>query len=342
MSVYSLYEDGLGVKRTLTYDCDEPDYQYGTYGYSDGKENIGYFFSADVDLCNPTNPQSKPYPLSMIYAGFGSDHGHTDKCEDEQDEDCEVDHSVARLVDEMPGVMNRADLQLSDTSSEYTESSSSCSPSSSSSTLEISSPSSEDSLFEVPVKKQRASRRKPRQSRKFYLYESNGSPLPVESPSSFLAEPQIVTREPRFEGDLYTPRFQRGAGEAKEGFCGLCSPGIWLRIKQSSYWYHMNYHHGISASTGRPYEAPVDFHVERISRTEDDNSADVEGDGVAVLRISGNCGHCGQSVTISNKYLEGEQKDYKGCLDDLIDLSTVNLMSWYKHAQRCHRKTTQD
>lgn len=313
--------------------------QYGTYGYSDEKENIGYFFSADVDLGNPTSPQSKPYPLSMIYAGFASEHVHS---ENDHDEHCRDDHSVARMVDEMPCVMNRADLELSDTTSEYTESSSS-SLASSSSTLDISSPSSEDSLFEVPVKKQRAARGKPRQSSKFYLYQANGSPLPVESPSSFLAEPKIMTREPRFDGDLYTPRFQRGAGEAKEGFCGLCSPGVWLRIKQSSYWYHMNYHHGISASTGRPYEAPTDFHVERISRTEsvvgDDHGFDAERDGVAVLRISGNCGHCEQSVTISNKYLEGEQRNYKGSLDDLIDLSTVNLMSWYKHAQRCHRLT---
>jgi hypothetical protein len=153
-----------------------------------------------------------------------------------------------------------------------------------------------------------------------------------------IKEPKIIARKPRFDGDLYTPRFQRGMGEAKEGFCGLCTPGIWLRIKQSSYWYHMNYHHGISAATGRPYEAPTDFHVERIARTDSStNEEDAADDAAAVLRISGICGVCGESVTISNKYLEGEQRSHQGCLDDLIDLSAINLMAWYKHAQRCHR-----
>ncbi|CAG8555725.1 12796_t:CDS:10 [Ambispora gerdemannii] len=67
-----------------------------------------------------------------------------------------------------------------------------------------------------------------------------------------------ATRQPaRFEGDMYTPRWVRGVGKSKEGLCPHCNPPRWLKTKISAYWYHLNYQHGISSITGRPFAAPL-------------------------------------------------------------------------------------
>ncbi|KAI5169175.1 hypothetical protein PAEPH01_0503 [Pancytospora epiphaga] len=44
----------------------------------------------------------------------------------------------------------------------------------------------------------------------------------------------------------YRPSAVRGDGPAREGYCERCNR--WYRLKTSSYWYHMNYKHGISAA----------------------------------------------------------------------------------------------
>lgn len=71
-------------------------------------------------------------------------------------------------------------------------------------------------------------------------------------------DPDMVPQEqePRFEGDLYTPRWVRGQGNKREGYCGLCKPGRWLVLKNSAYWYDKSFTHGISAATGQPFEGP--------------------------------------------------------------------------------------
>lgn len=43
---------------------------------------------------------------------------------------------------------------------------------------------------------------------------------------------------------LYKPSVVRGVGSLREGYCSTCDQ--WFRMKTSSYWYHMNYKHGIS------------------------------------------------------------------------------------------------
>ncbi len=43
----------------------------------------------------------------------------------------------------------------------------------------------------------------------------------------------------------YKPPVIRGVGVTREGLCSYCKK--WFRLKTSSYWYHMNYKHGISA-----------------------------------------------------------------------------------------------
>lgn len=42
----------------------------------------------------------------------------------------------------------------------------------------------------------------------------------------------------------YAPKFTRGIGVNREGFCEACDK--WFKLKTSSYWYHMNYKHGIN------------------------------------------------------------------------------------------------
>lgn len=58
----------------------------------------------------------------------------------------------------------------------------------------------------------------------------------------------------RFDGDLYNPIWARGSGKKLEGWCGFCSR--WLSFKDLSFWYDKSFSHGISATTGRPFETP--------------------------------------------------------------------------------------
>ena len=66
----------------------------------------------------------------------------------------------------------------------------------------------------------------------------------------------LQVEEPRFDGDLYSPRFLRGSGNKREGYCDLCEPGHWLVLKNSSFWYHKTFIHGISAANGQEFAAP--------------------------------------------------------------------------------------
>lgn len=67
----------------------------------------------------------------------------------------------------------------------------------------------------------------------------------------------IAKKNPRFTGDFYKPTLIRGSGSEREGRCELCNPHIWLNLKRSTYWYHLNFTHGISSKTGLPYPDPV-------------------------------------------------------------------------------------
>ena len=63
-------------------------------------------------------------------------------------------------------------------------------------------------------------------------------------------------QELRFEGDLYTPKYVRGHGNKREGWCGICKPGRWLVLKNSAFWYDKSFTHGISAATGTAFGSP--------------------------------------------------------------------------------------
>ena len=40
----------------------------------------------------------------------------------------------------------------------------------------------------------------------------------------------------RFADDVYTPKWIRGKGANKEGYCSICPTGQWLRLKTSAFW----------------------------------------------------------------------------------------------------------
>ncbi|KAJ2777355.1 hypothetical protein GGI15_004532 [Coemansia interrupta] len=103
----------------------------------------------------------------------------------------------------------------------------------------------------------------------------------------------------RFAGDLYTPMWVRNNGQQKEGFCDTCAPGKWLQLKNSAFWYHKQFAHGISSVSGRPFVRPLQV------RHYD---ADI---------IEGLCHQCQVWVPIANS-------------------KRRNSVLWFRHAHKCH------
>lgn len=91
------------------------------------------------------------------------------------------------------------------------------------------------------------------------LYASlNEEQVPPPAEDMNPSDPDLIPHEQelRFEGDLYTPRWVRGHGNKREGWCGICKPGRWLVLKNSAFWYDKSFTHGISAATGSPFQEP--------------------------------------------------------------------------------------
>ncbi|KAH8889253.1 hypothetical protein GQ53DRAFT_652784 [Thozetella sp. PMI_491] len=74
-------------------------------------------------------------------------------------------------------------------------------------------------------------------------------------------DPDLVPNEqnPRFDGDLYTAKWVRGNESKQEGWCGICKPGRWFLLKTAEFWYHRCFTHGISPSSGKPFNEPIEF-----------------------------------------------------------------------------------
>ncbi|KAG1455628.1 hypothetical protein G6F56_007021 [Rhizopus delemar] len=104
----------------------------------------------------------------------------------------------------------------------------------------------------------------------------------------------------RYEGDYYTPNWVRYTGHLKEGYCDSCQPGKWLQLKNSAYWYHKQFYHGISSVTGKPFNKPIEQRLGKGSLTE------------------GLCHQCNRFVPVCNS----KKKN--------------NYMLWYRHAHKCH------
>ncbi|CAO3647352.1 unnamed protein product [Mucor hiemalis] len=103
----------------------------------------------------------------------------------------------------------------------------------------------------------------------------------------------------RFEGDEYTPKWVRYTGQLKEGYCDTCKPGKWLQLKNSAFWYHKQFFHGISSVSGKPFQKPLEQRA---------GDHDV---------VEGLCHQCKQFVPICNS-------------------KRKNSVLWYRHAHKCH------
>ncbi|KXJ94780.1 hypothetical protein Micbo1qcDRAFT_173550 [Microdochium bolleyi] len=115
-------------------------------------------------------------------------------------------------------------------------------------------------------------------------------------------DPEMIPHEQelRFEGDLYTPKWVRGHGNKREGWCGICKPGRWLVLKNSAYWYDKSFSHGISAATGHPFQEPQE-------RRRMDGNPDV---------WEGLCGSCNDWIALVSSKKKGT--------------------TWFRHAYKCH------
>ncbi|KAI9319963.1 hypothetical protein BX666DRAFT_1917682 [Dichotomocladium elegans] len=107
-------------------------------------------------------------------------------------------------------------------------------------------------------------------------------------------------QKPRYKDDMYSPRWVRYSGHLKEGYCETCPEGRWLQLKNSAYWYHKQFYHGISSVTGKRFAEALQ---QRIGP-----------DGI----LQGLCHQCGRFVPICN----GKKRR--------------NHLLWYKHAHKCH------
>ncbi|KAK6950019.1 hypothetical protein Daesc_008342 [Daldinia eschscholtzii] len=116
------------------------------------------------------------------------------------------------------------------------------------------------------------------------------------------SDPDLIPHEQelRFEGDLYTPRWVRGHGNKREGWCGICKPGRWLVLKNSAFWYDKSFTHGISAATGNPFQEPKE------TRRMDGNPDVWEG----------LCGSCNDWIALVSSKKKGT--------------------TWFRHAYKCH------
>ncbi|CDS08524.1 hypothetical protein LRAMOSA09885 [Lichtheimia ramosa] len=103
----------------------------------------------------------------------------------------------------------------------------------------------------------------------------------------------------RYPEDKYTPKWVRYNGQAKEGLCDTCQPGKWLQLKNSAFWYHKQFFHGISSVSGQEFMQPLE------TRWVDQDL------------VEGLCHQCYQWVSVSN-------------------VKRKNSVLWYRHAHKCH------
>ncbi|KAH9906165.1 hypothetical protein F4778DRAFT_634912 [Xylariomycetidae sp. FL2044] len=131
------------------------------------------------------------------------------------------------------------------------------------------------------------------------LHEEQIPPPPEDMNPS---DPDLIPHEQelRFEGDLYTPKWVRGHGNKREGWCGICKPGRWLVLKNSAFWYDKSFTHGISAATGNPFQEPQE------TRRMDGNPDVWEG----------LCGSCNDWIALVSSKKKGT--------------------TWFRHAYKCH------
>ncbi|GAA6001887.1 hypothetical protein JCM10207_002365 [Rhodosporidiobolus poonsookiae] len=137
--------------------------------------------------------------------------------------------------------------------------------------------------------------------------------------------PETKWNKPSDPLNLYWPRFVKGNADDKCGMCPICAEpperggkGVieWLKLKNSSYVYHLSYAHGISNTTGKPFSPPVQTRVVKIDNKSKDNRSEM---------TEGLCHKCnGWIALLSVKNVD----------------ANVPELIWWKHAKKCHGETT--
>lgn len=97
------------------------------------------------------------------------------------------------------------------------------------------------------------------------------APSPPGAPQSerdATADPTIEVNNVAYN-EIYRPRYVRGRGAAKCGWCDHCEHGGFFKIKNSGYLYHKNHEHGIFANN-HVFEDPLVIRrkLERDSKWE--------------------------------------------------------------------------
>ncbi|GAA6032706.1 hypothetical protein JCM8097_000751 [Rhodosporidiobolus ruineniae] len=125
--------------------------------------------------------------------------------------------------------------------------------------------------------------------------------------------------------NLYWPRFVRGNADDKCGMCPVCAEPRerggegeqkWLKLKNSSYVYHMSYAHGLSNTTGLPFSPPVELRVVPTGNKNKDTRPEM---------TEGKCHKCHVWVPLLSI------KNVEAIVPELI---------WWKHAKKCHGEST--
>ncbi|KAE8556741.1 hypothetical protein EYB25_001445 [Talaromyces marneffei] len=160
------------------------------------------------------------------------------------------------------------------------------------------------------------------------LYEEQESP-PIKDMTP--DDPEMIPHKQnlRFENDLYTPKWVRGHGNKREGWCGICKPGRWLVLKNSAFWYDKSFSHGVSAVTGKAFEGPKE--TRRIKRMKNEDignnwaigGGSSEGGQVLTQRFGskttttweGLCGSCNEWIPLVSSKKKGT--------------------TWFRHAYKC-------
>lgn len=78
-----------------------------------------------------------------------------------------------------------------------------------------------------------------------------------KDPPASTGDAQPQRKAKRSAEDLYTPHWVRNHGTQREGWCGWCC--TWFTLRDSTYWYHMHYSHGISQADGKRLPPPAGF-----------------------------------------------------------------------------------
>ncbi|KAL1859646.1 hypothetical protein Daus18300_009511 [Diaporthe australafricana] len=128
------------------------------------------------------------------------------------------------------------------------------------------------------------------------LREGQRSP-PPEDMNPLDPEQIPLQQELRFDGDLYTSKWVRGHGNKREGWCGICKPGRWLKLKNPDFGHDRSFCHGINWANGQPFIGP------QVIRRMDGNPGLWEGF----------CDTCKNWIALRKE-----------------------SMSWFLHAYECH------